>query len=236
MTRLARCYGVAIVGGDTAVVPVGITVDVVLVGEVARGRALLRSGARPGDQIFVSGRIGLSALGLRLLKAGTKGAAAWSRAALKAHLYPEPQCTLGEFLAKRGLASAVIDISDGLSTDLARLCDSSQVGARLQEKGIPIPDLGSQGRRLGLDPLQLALDGGEDYQLLFTVSPARLSHLPRRFHGIALHRIGEIQKSRRIWLVNARGKAQVLKPAGYDHFRALRGRTGIPGPQRSPRA
>jgi thiamine-monophosphate kinase len=222
MTRLARRYGVAIVGGDTAVVPDGITVDVVLVGEVARGRALLRSGARPGDRIFVSGRIGLSALGLRLLKAGTKGAAAWSRAALKAHLYPEPQCTLGEFLAKRGLASAVIDISDGLSTDLARLCDSSQVGARLQEKGIPIPDLGSQGRRLGLDPLQLALDGGEDYQLLFTVPEALAAHVPRRFGGRPLHRIGVIQKSRKILLLDPTGRPQVLKPSGYDHFQEMR--------------
>ncbi len=244
MSRLARRYGVAIIGGDTAIVPDRITVDVVVAGEVPKGKALRRSGARPGDILYVSGRLGLSALGLSLLKAGTRRRSAWSKAALRAHLWPQPQCALGQFLAAGRRATALIDISDGLSTDLARLCQASGVGARIWESEIPVPVIGaavatvsspspSCRRRKGsapaqslevpkLNPLQLALHGGEDYQLLFTVPPRRASRIPPRYRGVRLRRIGEIRKGNGIGFVRASGRQEALTPAGFDHFQQVR--------------
>jgi len=219
MSRLARSLGVAIVGGDTAVVPGRITVDVVVVGEVQKGHALRRAGARPGDRIFVSGRLGLSALGLHLLESGSKSRAGWVRAALQSHLWPQPQCALGRFLSERRLATALIDISDGLSTDLARLCQASGVGARLWEDKIPMPVMARLRQAHQLDPLRLALDGGEDYQLLFSVPPHLASRIPKKHRGLPLHCTGEIQKSRRISLVRGSGQQELLAPGGYDHFR-----------------
>jgi thiamine-monophosphate kinase len=233
MLRLARRFGVAIIGGDTAVVPDRITVDVVVVGEVPRGQALRRSGARPGDQIFVSGRLGLSELGLRLLESGSVRRSAWVKAALQAHLWPQPQCALGRFLAARHLATAMMDISDGLSIDLARLCQASGVGARILETRLaqtlhfrsaksPLfthsRPQGTASAPAALDPFDLALHGGEDYQLLFTVRARKASAIPSHYRGVPLQRIGEIQKGKRLYLVSASGGEGPLPPAGYDHF------------------
>lgn len=218
ISRLARRVGVAVIGGDTAVVRGGTTIDIVVVGETAKGQALRRSDARPGDQIFVSGRLGLSALGLALLKSATRSRAAWAAAALRAHCYPNPQLRLGQWLARQKLASALIDLSDGLSTDLGRLCRASGVGARIWAERIPCPSLGHSAQARPPDPLQLALDGGEDYQLLFTVPAALASRIPSRFGGTPLFLIGQIQRSRRILLLHPNGKPKELRPGGYDHF------------------
>ena len=236
MVRLARRFGVAIVGGDTSVVPDRISIDVVVVGDILRGRALRRSGASPGDQIFVSGRLGLSTLGLKLLESGGKSQTRPSRDALRAHLYPEPQCALGEFLARRKLATALMDISDGLSIDLARLCRASGVGARLWESLLPVPvavvtAVSSPPKKsprhknravATLDPLQLALHGGEDYQLLFTVPSRAAAKLPLQLCGVPLHHVGVIDSGNAVRLVRASGKVEPLTPAGFDHFRKVR--------------
>jgi thiamine-monophosphate kinase len=235
MLALARRFGVGLVGGDTALIPGRTFVDVLVAGEVPRGRALRRSGARPGDQIFVGGRLGLSALGLRLLqKKGAKAILpapkavtlhrgvqpslpvppAVAREAVHRHLYPEPQCALGRYLSGRGMASALMDLSDGLSTDLSRLCAASGAGARLWAAKIPGPKLPE-----AVDSLQLALDGGEDYQLLFTVPPKRVSHLPSKFQGQALYHIGEIEAAKGLRLVTPEGSVRRLRPAGWDCFR-----------------
>ncbi|MBI1984117.1 MAG: thiamine-phosphate kinase [Acidobacteria bacterium] len=214
---LAKQLRVALVGGDTAVVSGGVSVDIVAVGEVPRGRALRRSGARAGDQLFVSGTLGRSALGFSLLRAGRARKAASVKAALRAHLYPEPRCALGRYLSERRLASACIDVSDGLSTDLAHLGDSSGVGARIWASRIPVPETSLP--RGGNSPLQLALHGGEDYELLFAVPPDKLSRIPRAFRGVALHRIGEISRSRKLTLIRSDGKIIPLVSAGHDHFR-----------------
>jgi len=234
MQALAHRFGVRLVGGDTALVPGKTFIDVLAVGEVPRGKALLRSGARVGDLIFVSGRLGLSALGLRQLRGKAARsvlpwpkARAWhrqaqarvpvtlAREAVNAHLYPEPQCALGRFLSRRGIASALIDLSDGLSTDLSRLCAASGVGARLWAAKIPGHNLPGAA-----DSLQLALHGGEDYQLLFTVPQRKASRLPLTFRGRPLYQIGEIEASRGIRLVMPEGKVHTLVPAGWDYFRA----------------
>ena len=233
MQALAHRFGVQIVGGDTALVAGKTFIDVLVAGEVARGKALRRSGACSGDQIWASGRLGLSALGLRLLrrkvaqarvslpKASELGRQAQARVpvplareAIQAHLYPEPQCALGRFLGERRVASALMDLSDGLSTDLARLCAASGVGARLWAEKIPAPNLPGAA-----DSLQLALHGGEDYQLLFTVPPAKASRLPLKFQGRPLYHLGEIEASKGIKLVMPEGKVQTLEPAGWDYFR-----------------
>jgi thiamine-monophosphate kinase len=229
MQALARRFDVRLVGGDTALVPSKTFIDVLVAGEVPRGKALRRSGALPGDQIFVSGRLGLSALGLRLLQskrgASRRPVKAAAREAVRAHLYPEPQCALGRFLSRRSVASALMDLSDGLSTDLSRLCTASGVGARLWAAKIPGPDLPEAA-----DSLQLALHGGEDYQLLFTVPQRKTSRLPSRFRGKPLYHLGEIEVSKGIRLVTPDGKVHTLEPGGWDHFRS-----SLAGPGRKMR-
>ena len=221
ISRLARHYHVAVIGGDTAIVPGPTVIDVVVAGEAQKGEALRRSGAQPGDQIFVSGSLGLSALGLCLLKAGKRSRAAWASVALRAHCYPVPQIRLGRFLSRQHLANALIDLSDGLSSDLGRLCRASGVGARIWAERIPVPRIGRGRDARQWNPLQLALHGGEDYQLLFTVPTAKVARIPTHFHGVPLFRIGEIQKSKKILLLRAGAKPEELLPAGYDHFRKL---------------
>jgi thiamine-monophosphate kinase len=230
---LGRRFGVRLVGGDTALVAGRSFIDVLVAGEVSRGKALRRSGARAGDQIFVSGRLGLSALGLRLLQskaaqtllpvsesgalcrqAQARVPVPLAREAVQAHLYPEPQCKLGRFLSERRMASALMDLSDGLSTDLFRLCAASGVGARLWALKIPRPNLPDAA-----DSLQLALHGGEDYQLLFTVPQRKVSSLPSKFQGRPLYHLGEIEASKAIKLVTPEGKIRALEPAGWDCFR-----------------
>ena len=230
MVELARGFGVVIIGGDTAVVPSTTMIDVQVAGEVLRGQALRRSGAYPGELLYVSGRLGLAALGLRLLASQPRKRASGDASkvrtrlplaestctseAIQAHLYPRPQCALGRYLAARRLATAMIDLSDGLSTDLNHLCVASGVGARVRAERLPHPRLEDQR-----GSLQLALHGGEDYQLLFTVDPGRASHLPARFHGIPLHQIGEITRAKKVVLLQATGREEILRPHGYDHFR-----------------
>jgi thiamine-monophosphate kinase len=221
ISRLARRCHVAVIGGDTAIVPGPTVIDVVAAGEARKGEALRRSGAHPGDLIFVSGRLGLSALGLCLLKAGSRSRAAWATSALRAHCYPEPQIRLGQFLSRQQLASALIDLSDGLSSDLGRLCRASGVGARIWPERIPVPPIGRARDAHLWDPLQLALHGGEDYQLLFTVPTAKVSRVPSHFHGVPLFQIGEIQQSKKTLLLRAGARPEDLLPAGYDHFRKL---------------
>ena len=193
LLRLARKYGVALAGGDLAHAE-RVACDIVVCGSVPRGKALRRDGARPGDHIYVSGRLGGSALGL-----ASGAGAAW-----KKHLKPEPRIALGHFVREKLCATACMDLSDGLSLDLYRLCLASGVAAQLDG---PIPTF------RGATPEQ-ALDGGEDYELLFTVRPR--TQVPRSFDGLPLQRIGTIRKGRP-GLVEIEGRP--LPPRGYDHFR-----------------
>jgi thiamine-monophosphate kinase len=220
---LARHFGVRVVGGDTAIVKGATTVDATVMGEVAKGKAITRSGAHPGDEIFVSGCLGLSALGLRLIRARAKRASSpagrKSSGALRAHFYPEPRCSLGRFLSDGRLATALMDLSDGLSTDLARLCQASRVGARIDAQRIPIPTPALRNGLSNQDALTLALNGGEDYELLFTVSPTKVSQIPGAFRGIPIHHIGEVSRTKPILLKLPEGREIPLQPAGYDHFK-----------------
>ena len=217
LQALARRFKVTLVGGDTAISPRGTMVDTVLVGEVRSGYALRRSGARPADRIFVSGRVGLSAWGLKLLRSKSRPTQKIQREAIHSHLYPAPRCSLGERLALNRTASAMIDISDGPALDLHRLCEASGVGARLRGDNIPHPD--PTGKLLPRhEALRLALEGGEDYELLFTVSPKKVRRLSAKPADVALTEIGEITRGRKIEIVQD-GKTRSLASGGYDHFR-----------------
>lgn len=226
LLALAVRFGVTLVGGDTTVVSGPILIDVIVMGEVVPGRELRRSRAKPGDQIFVSGQLGLAAVGLRYLRSLShhpdlprlkSDRDDRSRAAaVQAHLYPEPCCALGRFLSTHKLASAAIDLSDGLSTDLNHLCEASGVGARVWQEFLPLAQVPRYSRRT---TMALALHGGEDYQLLFTAP--RDKGIPGSVRDLPLHRIGEIRKSKEILLVTKDGRQLPLHPGGYDHFRHL---------------
>src|SRR5258708_4904986 len=172
LRQAARKYCCFLAGGDTTRRK-EILINVTVVGEVREGQAVLRSGARPGDVIFVSGRLGGAELGLRLLRSA-KAVANKRIAAVKKHLYPEPRLALGRWLADECLANAMMDLSDGLSSDLPRLCAASGVGASIEEAKLPIVPTAANKRTQRFDGLQLALDGGDDYELLFAVPRAKL--------------------------------------------------------------
>jgi len=192
LLSLASRAGTILIGGDVAKSE-KLVCDIVVCGSVPRGQALRRDGARSGDRIYVSGRLGGSALGL----ASGRGAA------LRRHLRPEPRLALGRFLRERLRATAAMDLSDGLSIDLWRLARASQLAASIE----------APPRFHGATRDQ-ALHGGEDYELLFTVSPR--TSIPTAFEGLPLTPIGVMHKGRpgRVLL-----DGHPLPPLGYDHFR-----------------
>jgi thiamine-monophosphate kinase len=215
MARAGRSFGLSLAGGDTTKSSLA-AINLTLVGEVGRGQAVLRSGARPGNLICVSGTLGEAQLGFELLDG--RRPKQWKKW-LQKHLYPEPRLELGEWLAKNGRATAMIDTSDGLSTDLTHLCEASGVGAKLWAAKIPKVTVPSLAHKIGLDPLRLALDGGDDYELLFTVSKRFARHLPRAVGGVPLTVIGEITREKRIVLVDESGQIKDLPARGWDPFR-----------------
>ena len=217
LKRAARQFGCALAGGDTSRQEL-ILINVSVVGEVRAGQALLRSGAQAGDRIYVSGRLGEAELGLRLLRKA-KARAKKNDPSLRKHLYPEPRLRLGQWLAKKSIASAMMDLSDGLSTDLMRLCAASGVGARVEAARLPVVKLPAYNLKREVDLLKLALHGGDDYELLFTVANAKTQLLPRSFEGVRLTQIGEVTRQKKITLVHAGGRTEMLIPRGWDPFR-----------------
>ena len=211
LLRIAAKSGVSLAGGDTAESPDGILADIVVVGSVPRGKAILRSGARPGDRIYVSGGLGGSAATLERMRAKPKSKL--HPRDFKAHFFPEPRLSLGRELRERGLATAMIDISDGLSTDLAHICEESGVGAEIVRESIPRGVIGKPTQEVDL---RFALHGGEDYELLFTVPRGR--RIPARIAGVPVTQIGHIIRGKRVFMTNKSGEAQGLVPKGWQHF------------------
>jgi thiamine-monophosphate kinase len=184
--------------------------DIIALGSVPRGKAVLRAGARPGDRIYVTGELGASAAALDLLSGGKR----LRRSYFESHFYPTPRVAVGRFLREKGLASAMIDISDGLSTDLGHICEESGVGAELETEAIPVATVGKSLRRV---ELQFALHGGEDYELLFT-APLK-KRIPSRIAGVAVRQIGAVTGGRKIFLRDKKGVRQELKSQGWEHFK-----------------
>jgi thiamine-monophosphate kinase len=205
---LAGQHRTPLAGGDLGQSPIALA-DIVLIGAVPSGKALLRSGARPGDSIYVTGSLGGSAFGLRRL--GQHSTRPHEQE-VAPHLWPQPRIRQGLWLRRRNAASAAIDISDGLSTDLHHLCDKSRVSAEIEAASLPL----FPGANLND-----ALHGGEDYELLFTAS--NTMRVPRRIAGVPVTRIGTMLKNRvadRVILIDPTGRRQALAPRGWEHFRA----------------
>jgi thiamine-monophosphate kinase len=217
LRRASRKLDCPLAGGDTTKRD-EILINITVVGEVAAGEAVLRSGARTGDFVYVSGMLGEAEVGLLAVSA-TKGRIDSKSASLKKHLYPIPRLKLGQWLAKKRIASAMMDLSDGLSSDLPRLCAASGVGARIFDAQLPLPNLHGGSANGRVDALQLALHGGDDYELLFTVSREKAKKLPKSFRGVLLTRIGEITAARKIVLIDERGQEASLVAGGWDSFR-----------------
>lgn len=212
LISLAERYNVTLAGGDTAESPNGVLADIVVVGTTPKGKALLRSGARPGDRIYVSGELGGSAAAVWQMR--KKPTRKLNPREYPRHFFPEPRLELGRVLREKGLASAMIDTSDGLSTDLAHICEESGVGAELQAEDIPRASVGKPAREVDL---QFALHGGEDYELLFTAP--RGKRIPPRIAGIPVTHIGHVTRQRKIFLRNKGGVRYELEPLGWEHFR-----------------
>lgn len=200
----AHAAGARLAGGDVSASPGGIVLDVVGVGQAPAGRALRREGARAGDLIYVSGALGEAAWGRELVQSGGAPRTAAERRACRRHLRPRARWELGQAL--RGVASAAIDLSDGLATDLHHLCRESGVGAVIEAGRLPAAP--------GADGLRRALVGGEDYELLFTVPPRR--RLPAAAAGARC--IGEVIAGRRLWLQPAQGPRRLLPDRGWQHW------------------
>lgn len=221
---LATRYDVKLIGGDVSRSPEKVVVDSIVLGECDKTSPVLRTGARVGDRIFVTGSLGAAGAGLRLLERGArinKGTKdhEWEsiESLLLRQLAPEPRVGWGLVLGQERLATSMIDLSDGLSSDLHHLCAESQVGALIQSASLPVDDLVTElcGRR-ALDPLMLALHGGEDFELLFTVAPTNVARLPRKVDGVSITEIGEVTtegirvaEASRVW---------DLQPEGWKHF------------------
>jgi thiamine-monophosphate kinase len=212
LISLANKYGVTLAGGDTAESPNGILADIILTGTVPKGKAVLRSGAKAGDIVYVSGELGGSTAAL--LEMRTKPKRKINPRNYPRHFFPEPRIELGRILREKNLATAMIDTSDGLSTDLRHICEESGVGAELQAEVIPRASVGKPSREVDLD---LALHGGEDYELLFTARPNK--RIPSRIAGVPITKIGHITRSRTIFLLNKGKIGYALEPRGWEHFR-----------------
>jgi thiamine-monophosphate kinase len=205
---LADEFKVPLAGGDTAQSAGGIQADIVVVGSVPEGTAVLRSGAKAGDQIYVTGELGGSAAALARLAESKPVGTAYSR-----HFRPRPlaRVAVGQWLRRRGVASAMIDLSDGLSTDLEHICQESHVGAEIEAEAIPRARIGLGKKRVALE---LALHGGDDYELLFTSAAA----VPPVVAGVRMTRIGRTTQSAGMRLIGADGKRRPLKAGGWEHF------------------
>lgn len=216
LRRASRKFQCSLAGGDTTRRD-EILINVTVAGEVDTGHALLRSGARAGDLLYVSGRLGEAELGLQIVRRN-KGAASWKNPFTRKHLYPVPRLALGQFLVKKSLATAMMDLSDGLSSDLTRLCTASAVGALVERVKLPQLQIPEASLCHGHEPLRLALHGGDDYELLFTVPPCKAKLLPKTFQGVGLTAIGKITQMREL-LLEENGRVSQLSPRGWDPFR-----------------
>lgn len=237
LLALAEREQVPLAGGDTAQSPAlegafrekstGLALaDIVLVGSVPRGRALLRSGARSGDVLYVTGRLGGAAAELAQLAAQPQRFRRYVRSQAgfpnpHPHLYPEPRVAVGTWLVRHRRATAAIDISDGLSTDLHHLCEESGLAATLDAGAIPVHTLARNQADGGLN---LALHGGEDYELLFTAPPD--IRIPRIIAGVPVARIGQMHRKSaqrpRVELIDpgdGKVKSRTVKPGGWQHYR-----------------
>ena len=230
--------GVSLVGGNVARSPYTIVVDITLLGEAEV--PLLRSGAQPGDLVVVTGELGAAAEGVELLRQGARldedgelvATGVWTESSaeavltcLIAQLDPRPPLALARSLAERRLARAGMDLSDGLSSDLAELCRHAGLGARVEAGGLPVSAAVSRlARARGGDPLSRALHGGEDYELLLAVDPAKFEELQElaSVWGVPVSAIGEFFEGEATVRLRDEGGERPMPMGGHDHFHVNR--------------
>lgn len=226
--QICRAHQIELCGGDTVSSPRHLMINITLLGEVKKNRLFTRSGARPGDKILVTGTLGDSALGLKILKNSRKnwiGSLKARKWLINQHLDPTPRTREALLLSRSKLrVTSMIDISDGLIQDLHHICQASKVGAIVHESKLPLsPALVQIGRDNRLKYNKLALDGGEDYELLFTLNPHDVNKLIRLFNRSSspLTVIGEIQsRSSGITLARKNGRRKkITEPMGFNHFK-----------------
>lgn len=225
-------YEVSLIGGNVSRSRGGVSVDTTVIGELRKGEGLVRSRAAVGDLIYVTGTVGSSAIGLSILKSSfhtPTTAVPSSISFVSDHLRPAPRVKEGVILRTNRLATAMIDISDGLLADLGHICEQSNVGACIHSNFIPLQKVPQRvKRKLEKDPLFYALYGGEDYELIFTIKSkdkGKLEAICKR-EKIDVTLIGEIvPKKRGIRLMGKDGIEKVIQAEGYDHFRSHRGKT-----------
>jgi thiamine-monophosphate kinase len=215
LLALARTYGVVLAGGDIAQSPLGVLADITVVGSVPANQKILRSGARPGNHLFVTGELGAPSAMLERMMKNPK--ARYRSTDCPAHFLPEPQIAVGRYLREKEIATAMIDISDGLSTDLSHLCEESGVRAEVQAETIPLASIGRHEVSL-----EHGLHGGDEYQLLFTAPPNK--RVPGKIAGVTITHIGYIEEERADLpqMLSFEGNdAEVgyeLRPRGWQHF------------------
>lgn len=232
MMRICRPCMVVLVGGDTSASRHGWFISMTMTGVASPHRILYRSGARPGDDLWVSGTLGDSAAGLQLLAGPTPSRLAphHVRTLIARHRRPTPRIALGQLLASQKLATAAIDVSDGLSGDLAHVCEASGMGVEVVAATLPLsPALRAYALSRRMDAARLALQGGEDYELLFTAPSSvrgRLERLSRRQAHCPLTRIGTITRERfGLRLRQRDGELVAIPRLSYEHFSGPRDKT-----------
>jgi thiamine-monophosphate kinase len=205
----AKAAKVTLAGGDVAQSLSGVLADITVVGTVPEGKAIRRSTAKPGDRIFITGELGAPVALLEQMYAAPERR--FRASSYPAHFYPQAQLAIARFLCEKQIPSAMIDISDGLSIDLTRLCRASSVGAVLQENAIPIASLNRHEVEL-----RHALHGGDEYQLLFTVPPGR--RLPAEYKDVPLSLIGYITEGEEVSIEHENGYTTELEAKGWQYF------------------
>jgi len=222
MRDICEHHNLTIGGGDTVASPDKLVINVSVLGDAKKSEVLYRSGAGPGDMIYLTGPVGDSAAGLKILTNEITPSEGMRGYFIKAHNDPAPLVETGEIIAASGLAGAMIDLSDGLLSDLGHICEESRVGALLLADKIPISqELTMLANSAGFDPLELALSGGEDYQLLFTVPAEHEQGIDKLFKDRDLHppyHIGEIGQGPGIRMKRADGSPAELQARGFNHF------------------
>ncbi len=231
MQELATDYQLQMIGGDVSATRGGLFVNIMVLGEVQREKAVVRSGAKAGDHLFVTGTLGDASAGLEFARAHARGENAPMTLHLKKHslypllqrqFYPLPRVQEGGLLSSKRIATAMIDLSDGLATDLRHLCEESRVGALVELEAIPLSEaLLQYSKQTGKDPVQYALTGGEDFELLFTVPERKMTTLVKlaKQHRFRIARIGRIlSRASGIRLKDKHGRLLPFPERGYEHF------------------
>ena len=222
ITDHAKCHRVNILGGDTTLSRSDLMINVALTGLVPKSQALLRNGASPGDLVCLTGVLGESSAGLKLLERGISLETPEEKGLVRSHLTPVPLLREGRILAQSGYCSALIDVSDGMSSDLNHICEQSGVGAIISEEQIPVSKkleaVFADSRK---EIMKFIFHGGEDYALLAAVKPDGLPELKFRFQkiGASIYQIGEFTNDPGRVILKSRGNTMDLRPRGWDHFK-----------------